>query len=482
MAPQKTPAGSEKADSMSETYSLDKALNSPFQYESQHSRLEQGLNLEVIRRVSRLRKEPLQLRTFREKSFTWWQEMPLPEWAFFPGIHPEYQHQIFYSVPSKDPLTKSQLEDTVNQLKLPSTDNQSVALDAVVGSVSVLTTLKFQLIKAGIIFCSLTQALIRYPWLVQKYLGKVVPIGDNYYAALNSCIFSDGSFCFIPKDTRCEIELSTYFRIEDETSGQFERTLIVAEAGSYVSYLEGCTAPKYDENQFHAAVVELLAEEGAEIKYSTVQNWYTGDEHGLGGLYNLVTKRGLCSGLQSKISWVQAEMGSSITWKYPSCILIGRQSQGEFYSVAFTSKYQKADTGSKMIHVGPESKSKIVSKSVSSGISQNCYRGSVEIGPRALRAQNFTKCDSILLGSDSLTCTLPYLTASTDDCHIEHEATVYPINQDQLFYLQQRGLPEEYGIGVLVSGFCEEVFERLPLEFGVETSFLLALKIEDSLG
>ncbi len=467
---------------MPQTSSLKKVLNAPFQYESHHSRLKQGLNIDVIRRVSRLRKEPLQIRLFREKAFAWWQEMPLPTWAFFPAVQPQYENQIFYSVPSKDPLTKHKLEDTVNQLKLPTGQDQSIAIDTVVGSVSVLTTLKFQLMKAGIIFCSLTQALIKYPWLVQKYLGKVVPIGDNYYAALNSSIFSDGSFCFIPKDTKCEIELSTYFRIEDQTSGQFERTLIVAEAGSYVSYLEGCTATKYEENQFHAAVVELLAEEGSEIRYSTVQNWYTGDEHGLGGLYNLVTKRGLCAGLQSKISWSQVEMGASITWKYPSCILIGDQSQGEFYSVTFTSKYQQADTGTKMIHVGPKSKSKIVSKSVSSGMSQNCYRGSVEVGPRARKAQNFTKCDSILLGPNSVTCTFPYLTASTDDCNIEHEATVYPINQDQLFYLQQRGLPEEYAIGILVSGFCEEVFERLPLEFGVETSFLLALKIEDSLG
>ncbi len=473
--------------------SLTQALNAPFQYDyetnfnglSSHSRLHQGLSTDLIRRVSRLRREPIQIRLFRERAFTWWQKLDIPKWSLFAPPAPECNLQIFYSVPSQDSLTKFKLEDTVNQLNLPAAtqgDRKPVAVDTVVGSVSVLATLKLQLLKSGIIFCSLTQAIIQYPWLVQKYLGKVVPVADNFYAALNSAIFSDGSFCFIPKDTKCDVELSTYFRIEDETSGQFERTLVVAETGSYVSYLEGCTAIKYDDNQFHAAVVELLAEAGAEIKYSTVQNWYTGDENGEGGLYNLVTKRGMCVGSQAKISWAQVEMGSAITWKYPSCILMGERSQGEFYSVSFTNSLQQADTGTKMIHIGTGSKSKIISKSISTGLSKNIYRGSVEIGPRAYQAQNFTKCDSILLGPDSLTCTFPYIIASTNKCHVEHEATVQPINQDQLFYLRQRGLPEEYCIGLLVSGFCEEVCEQLPLEFGVETGFLLALKVEESLG
>ncbi len=475
-------------------------FNQPKKYKNDNLSLEQkkashvpeGLNLGIIDRVSRLRNEPKYFRDFRKKAFTTWQRMSLPGWAFFDAPEPEYGKQIFYSVPNSDPSESSKLEDTVNQLNLPATEtlaevsqaqSRPVALDTVVGSLSVLNTLKGQLRKNGIIFCSLNQALIWYPELVKQYLGKIVPMHDNYYAALNSAIFSDGSFCFVPKDVKCDVELSTYFRIEDEeASGQFERTLIIAQEGSYVSYLEGCTAPKYDDNQFHAAVVELFAAEDAEIKYSTVQNWYTGDEFGVGGLYNLVTKRGICAGARAKISWAQVEMGSAITWKYPSCILVGERSRGEFYSVSFTSKYQQADTGTKMIHIGPYTKSKIVSKSVSTGFSQNVYRGAVKMGPRAYKAQNCTKCDSILLGPNTLTSTVPYLMAATNKCHIEHEATVQPINKDHLFYLQQRGLPEEYCIGVLVSGFCEEVCLKLPLEFGVETQFLLAMKVEESLG
>nr|QEH58562.1 sufB protein [Piridium sociabile] len=444
-----------------------------------------GITENILLRISKLRYESKEITNFRKKAFKNWISMSLPLWVFFEAPKPNYFNQKFYSVPKNDIINKKNIQNIINELNLSTQkviSSKPIALDTIIGSVSVLSTLKLHLIKEGVIFCSLSEAVIKYPWLIQKYIGKVVSYKDNYYAALNSIIFSDGSFCYIPKDVKCSVDLSTYFRVEDEISGQFERTLIIVEDRGSVTYLEGCTAVNFEENQLHAAVVELIAFNESEIKYSTVQNWYTGNEYGVGGLYNLVTKRGLCLGNFSKISWTQIEVGSAITWKYPSCILLGHNSYGEFYSVTFTNNYQLADTGTKMIHLGVNTNSKIVSKSISSGYSQNCYRGSVVIGPRAEKSQNFTKCDSLLLGPNSLTSTFPYLIINNHTCSIHHEAAVYPINIDQLFYLQQRGLSDDFCVNIMINGFCEEVVNKMPLEFGLETNLLLSLKVENSLG
>ena len=348
-------------------------------------------------------------------------------------------------------------------------------------SVSIFTTFKKELLKLGIIFCSISEAMEQYPHLVKKYLGSVVPVSDNYFVALNSAVFTDGSFCFIPKNLKSPIELSTYFRINDEQSGQFERTLIIAESGSYISYLEGCTAPKYDTNQLHAAVVELISFEDAEIKYSTVQNWYAGDKRGVGGIYNFVTKRGLCVGKNSKISWTQVETGSAVTWKYPSCILAGPHSQGEFYSVALTTNYQQADTGTKMIHLAPNTKSRIVSKGISAGNSKNTYRGLIKINKKALNAISFSQCDSLLIGNNSDTNTFPYINVKNSSGRVEHEASISKIGEEQIFYFQQRGIDSEEAIKLMISGFCRDVFSKLPMEFALEAEKLLELKLEKSL-
>jgi FeS assembly protein SufB len=358
----------------------------------------------------------------------------------------------------------------------------NVAVDAVFDSVSVATTFREDLLKAGVIFCSISEAIKEYPELIKKYLGSVVPVGDNYFSALNAAVFSDGSFCYIPKGVISPMELSTYFRINAESAGQFERTLIVAEDDSYVSYLEGCTAPAYDENQLHAAVVEIYAGKNAEVKYSTVQNWYAGDENGKGGIYNFVTKRGLCKGDNSKISWTQVETGSSITWKYPSVVLAGDNSKGEFYSVALTNNKQQADTGSKMIHVGKNTRSRIVSKGISAGMSKNVYRGLVSVGPSAIGSRNYSQCDSMLIGDDAGANTYPYIQVKDPSSRVEHEASTSKIGEDQLFYFQQRGIDLESAVGVIISGFCSEVFQELPLEFAAEVEALMSLKLENAVG
>ncbi|MFS8891441.1 Fe-S cluster assembly protein SufB, partial [Synechococcus sp. R55.2] len=377
------------------------------------------------------------------------------------------------------------LLETFEKLGIPLSEQKrlaNVAVDAIFDSVSVATTFREKLAKEGVIFCSMSEALREYPELVRKYLGSVVPIADNYYAALNSAVFSDGSFVYVPKGVRCPMELSTYFRINNGESGQFERTLIIADEGSYVSYLEGCTAPMFDTNQLHAAVVELIALDNAEIKYSTVQNWYAGDENGKGGIYNFVTKRGLCQGANSKISWTQVETGSAITWKYPSCVLVGENSVGEFYSVALTNHYQQADTGTKMIHVGRNTRSKIISKGISAGHSKNSYRGLVKIGPKAEGARNFSQCDSMLIGDQCSANTFPYIEVQNNTAKVEHEASTSKIGEEQLFYFQSRGIGMEDAVSMIISGFCREVFNQLPMEFAVEADRLLSLKLEGSVG
>jgi Fe-S cluster assembly protein SufB len=377
------------------------------------------------------------------------------------------------------------LLETFEKLGIPLSEQKrlaNVAVDAIFDSVSVATTFREKLAKEGIIFCSMSEALREYPELVRKYLGTVVPIADNYYAALNSAVFSDGSFVYVPKGVRCPMELSTYFRINNSESGQFERTLIIADEGSYVSYLEGCTAPMFDTNQLHAAVVELIALDNAEIKYSTVQNWYAGDENGRGGIYNFVTKRGLCQGANSKISWTQVETGSAITWKYPSCVLVGENSVGEFYSVALTNHYQQADTGTKMIHIGRNTRSRIISKGISAGHSRNSYRGLVKIGPKAEGARNFSQCDSLLIGDQCSANTFPYIEVQNNTAKVEHEASTSKIGEEQLFYFQSRGISAEDAVSMIISGFCREVFNQLPMEFAVEADRLLSLKLEGSVG
>lgn len=414
-----------------------------------------------------------------------------PEWALLSYSDIDYQNIVYYSVPKKKKKLSSldeidpELKRTFEKLGIPINEQKrlaNVAVDAVFDSVSIATTFKDELAKFGVIFCSISEAIKLYPKLIEKYLGTVVPKGENFFAALNSAVFSDGSFCYIPKNVVCPLELSTYFRINDQFSGQFERTLIIAEENSFVSYLEGCTAPQYDTNQLHAAIVELIALENAEIKYSTVQNWYAGDESGKGGIYNFVTKRGLCLGKNSKISWTQVETGSAITWKYPSCVLIGERSKGEFYSVALTNNYQQADTGTKMIHIGKKTRSKIISKGISAGYSKNSYRGLVKLSQKAFNSRNYSQCDSLLIGNCSQANTFPYIQVQNSTSKVEHEASTSRIGEEQIFYFLQRGISLEETISLIISGFCQDVFNKLPLEFAAEADRLLSLKLEGSVG
>ena len=451
-----------------------------------------GLNEDIIRFISAKKDEPQWMLDWRLKAFATWQKMESPDWAKL-DIEPiDYQDIYYYSAPKsgEGPASLDEVDPellkTYAKLGI-SLDEQKVlagvvAVDVVFDSVSVATTFRGELAKVGVIFCPISEAIRDYPDLVKKYIGSVVPVADNYFSALNSAVFTDGSFVYIPKGVRCPMELSTYFRINEANTGQFERTLIIAEDEAYVSYLEGCTAPQRDENQLHAAVVELVAMDDAEIKYSTVQNWYPGDENGLGGIYNFVTKRGACRGDRSKISWTQVETGSAITWKYPSCILQGKESVGEFYSVALTNNFQQADTGTKMIHIGEGSRSTIISKGISAGRSQNCYRGLVRIQPGAENARNFTQCDSLLVGDKCGAHTVPYIVSRNPSAKIEHEATTSRISEDQLFYCQQRGISTEDSVSLIVNGFCKEVMKELPMEFAVEAQKLIGISLEGSVG
>jgi len=449
-----------------------------------------GLNEDVIRFISNKKNEPEWLLEFRLKAFRYWQTLEMPDWAHL-NIPPiDYQDIIYYAAPktpavSSDSNIDPELEKTFDRLGIPLNERRQlagVAVDAVMDSVSVKTTYKAELAERGIIFCSFSEAVQDHPELVKKYLGSVVPFRDNYFAALNSAVFSDGSFAYIPKGVRCPRELSTYFRINAVKTGQFERTLIVADDDAYVSYLEGCTAPMRDENQLHAAIVEIVAHDRAEVKYSTVQNWYPGDREGRGGIYNFVTKRGLCRGESSKISWTQVETGSAITWKYPSCILRGDNSQGEFYSVAVTNNYQQADTGTKMLHIGRNTRSRIVSKGISAGHSQNSYRGLVRVNPGAENARNHSQCDSLLLGSKCGAHTFPYMDIQNETAVVEHEATTSKISEDQMFYCNQRGIPSETAVSLIVNGYAREVLNKLPMEFAVEAQKLLQVSLEGGVG
>ncbi|WP_323757137.1 Fe-S cluster assembly protein SufB [Roseivirga sp.] len=450
-----------------------------------------GLNDDIIRFISAKKEEPQWMLDWRLEAFHAWQKMKEPEWAnvHYPKV--DFQDLIYYSAPKKKKQVNSldeidpEMIATFERLGISLTEQKrltGVAVDAVIDSVSVATTFKETLGELGIIFCSFSEAVREHPELIKKHMGSVVPANDNYYAALNAAVFSDGSFCFIPKGVRCPMELSTYFRINAANTGQFERTLIVAEEGSYVSYLEGCTAPMRDENQLHAAVVEIKAAKNAEVKYSTVQNWYPGNKEGVGGIYNFVTKRGICEGDHSKISWTQVETGSAVTWKYPSCILKGDYSIGEFYSVAVTNNYQQADTGTKMIHIGKNTKSRIVSKGISAGKSQNSYRGQVHVMKRATNARNFSQCDSLLMGDKCGAHTFPYIDIENQSAHVEHEATTSKIGEDQIFYCQQRGIDPEAAVALIVNGYAKEVLKQLPMEFAVEAQKLLALTLEGSVG
>ncbi len=451
-----------------------------------------GLNEDVIKFISKIKKEPKWMLEWRLKAFERLNNLKEPNWQKpkYPAI--DYQDLYYYSAPksaSEKPKNLDELDpkllETYQKLGIPLQEQKrlnGIAVDAVFDSVSVATTFKDKLTEKGIIFCSMSEAIQKHPDLVKKYLGSVIPITDHYFATLNSAVFTDGSFVYIPEGVRCPMELSTYFRINASETGQFERTLIIADKGSYVSYLEGCTAPMRDENQLHAANVELIALDDAEIKYSTVQNWYPGDKDGKGGIYNFVTKRGLCKGKNSKISWTQVETGSAITWKYPSCILQGDNSSGEFYSIAITNNYQKADTGTKMIHIGKNTKSKIISKGISAGFADNTYRGLVDIFPKAKNARNFTQCDSLLMGNKCGAHTIPYIKNRNSDSNIEHEATTSKISEEQLYYCQQRGLNSEEAVGLIVNGFCKEVLQQLPMEFAVEAQKLVGISLEGSVG
>ncbi len=474
---------------------LDSIVATPYKYgfttDVETEEFEKGLNEKIVQKISRKKEEPEFLLAFREKAYRAWKKMNNPVWAALSIPEIDYSAIQYYSVP-KTKKKLGSLEDADPELlrtfdKLGVSLNEqkllaNVAVDAVFDSVSIGTTFKKQLQKSGVIFCSITDAIKKYPHLVEKYLAGVVPIGDNYFSALNSAVFSDGSFCYIPKDIKCPMELSTYFRINNEESGQFERTLIIAEERSSVNYLEGCTAPQFSSNQLHAAVVELIALDNATIKYSTVQNWYAGDEKGIGGVYNFVTKRGLCAGQNARIAWTQVETGSAITWKYPSCILSGENSIGEFFSVALTSNKQEADTGTKMIHLAPGTRSRIVSKGISAGESKNSYRGLVKIGPKAFKTNNYSQCDSLLIGKTSSANTFPYIEAQNSYTRLEHEASTSRIAEEQLFYLLQRGIDQEEAVSLMVNGFCKEVFNELPLEFASEADRLLSLKLEGSVG
>ena len=450
-----------------------------------------GLNEEIIRLISSKKNEPEWLLDFRLKAFAHWKTLEMPRWAHLDIPEIDYQAISYYAAPKKKESPKSldevdpELLDTFNKLGISLEEQMKlsgIAVDAVMDSVSVKTTFKEKLAELGVIFCSFSEAVKDYPDLVKQYLGTVVPYRDNFFAALNSAVFSDGAFVYIPKGVRCPMELSTYFRINAANTGQFERTLIIADDDSYVSYLEGCTAPMRDENQLHAAIVEIRAHERAEVKYSTVQNWYPGDKEGRGGIYNFVTKRGLCKGDHSKISWTQVETGSAITWKYPSCILAGDNSIGEFYSVAVTNNHQQADTGTKMIHIGKNTRSTIVSKGISAGYSQNSYRGLVRVSQGAENARNYTQCDSLLLSDHCGAHTFPYMDIKNDTAIVEHEATTSKINEDQIFYCNQRGIPTEEAVGLIVNGYAKEVMNKLPMEFAVEAQKLLQITLEGSVG
>jgi Fe-S cluster assembly protein SufB len=453
--------------------------------------IDRGLNEDVVRIIWEKKKEPDFMLDFRLNAFRKWQKMKMPNWAYL-NIPPiDFQNISYYAAPRKKPKYDSldevdpELLETFNKLGIPLEEQKhlaGVAVDAVLDSVSVKTTFREVLAEQGIIFCSFSDALQEHPDLVRKYIGQSVPVADNYFAALNSAVFSDGSFCYIPKGVRCPMELSTYFRINSANTGQFERTLIIADDDSYVSYLEGCTAPMRDENQLHAAVVEIIALDRAEVKYSTVQNWYPGDKNGKGGVYNFVTKRGICRGESSKISWTQVETGSAITWKYPSCILLGNNSVGEFNSVAVTNNYQQADTGSKMTHIGKNTKSTIISKGISAGRSNNSYRGLVKILPGATNSRNFSQCDSLLLNDTCGAHTFPYIEVGNKSSVVEHEATTSKIGEDQIFYCNQRGIDTEKAIGMIVNGYAKEVLNKLPMEFAVEAQKLLQISLEGSVG
>ena len=474
---------------------LNDIVKTPYKYgfttDLETEEFEKGLSKEVLEKISSKKREPPFLKHFRNKSFKTWKKMKSPLWAFLTIPKIDYDNIQYYSVP-KTKKELGSLDDadpellkTFEKLGISLQEQKlltNVAVDAVFDSVSIGTTFKKQLQKVGVIFCSITDAIKKYPELVEKYLASVVPIGDNYFSALNSAVFSDGSFCYIPKDVKCPMELSTYFRINNEESGQFERTLIIAEERSSVFYLEGCTAPQFSSNQLHAAVVEIIALEDAVVKYSTVQNWYAGDKNGIGGVYNFVTKRGMCSGKNARISWTQVETGSSITWKYPSCVLAGENSLGEFFSVALTNNKQQADTGTKMLHLAPRTRSRIISKGISAGDSINTYRGLVKIGPKASKTYNYSQCDSLLIGKTSSANTFPYIEAQNSYTKIEHEASTSRIAEEQLFYLLQRGIETEEALSLMVTGFCKEVFNELPLEFASEADRLLSLKLEGCVG
>lgn len=470
-------------------------VNQPYKYgfvtDIASDSIGKGLSEEVIRLIWAKKGEPDFMLDFRLRAYRQWLRMNEPTWpnVTYPPIN--YQDIVYYSAPKLKEKKKSLDEvdpvllETFEKLGIPLSEQKrlsNVAVDAIFDSVSVATTFREKLAKVGVIFCSISEALKEYPELVQKYMGSVVPVSDNYYAALNSAVFSDGSFVYIPKGVKCPMELSTYFRINNGESGQFERTLIIADEGSSVSYLEGCTAPMFDTNQLHAAVVELIALDNAEIKYSTVQNWYAGDENGRGGIYNFVTKRGLCQGVNSKISWTQVETGSAITWKYPSCVLVGENSVGEFYSVALTNNYQQADTGTKMVHIGRNTRSTIISKGISAGHSKNSYRGLVKMGPKTEGARNFSQCDSMLIGDQCSANTFPYIQVQNNSAKVEHEASTSKIGEEQLFYFRSRGINIEDAVSMIISGFCKDVFNQLPMEFAVEADRLLSLKLEGSVG
>ncbi len=470
---------------------LDRKYEAGFYSEIESDTFESGLDESIIRRISKMKKEPSWMLDWRLKAYEAWLKMDEPEWAHvhYPKI--DFQAISYYSAPKSMADKPKSLDEvdpellrTYEKLGIPLHEQEmlaGVAMDVVFDSVSVVTTFREKLEEAGVIFCSISEAIHRFPELVKKHIGSVVPRGDNYYAALNSAVFTDGSFVYIPKGVRCPMELSTYFRINEMNTGQFERTLIIAEEGSHVSYLEGCTAPQRDENQLHAAVVELVALDNANIKYSTVQNWYPGDEDGKGGIYNFVTKRGICH-TNAKISWTQVETGSAVTWKYPSCILKGDNSVGEFYSVALTRGRQQADTGTKMIHLGKNTRSTIISKGISAGYSNNAYRGLVKMGPKADGARNFTECDSLLIGDKCGAHTFPYIESRNPSAIVEHEATTSKVSDEQLFLCQQRGLNPEKAVSMIVNGFCKEVFKELPMEFAVEAGKLLEISLEGSVG
>ena len=480
---------------MSETQALESMIGEEYKYgfstDIEYEEFPKGLNEDIVREISARKEEPEWMLEFRLKAYRAWTEMEEPDWFNAVYEKPDFENLQYYSAPKNKPKLDSlddvdpKIRETYEKLGIPLEEQKmlsGVAVDAVFDSVSIFTSFKEKLAEAGVIFCSISEAIQKHPEIVKKYMGSVVPARDNFYSALNSAVFSDGSFCYVPKDTVCPMELSTYFRINNMNSGQFERTLIICEDNSHVSYLEGCTAPMYDEHQLHAAVVELVAMENAEIKYSTIQNWYAGDEDGKGGIYNFVTKRGACRGDNSKISWTQLETGSAVTLKYPSVILQGDNSIGEFYSVAVTNKRQQADTGTKMIHIGKNTKSTVISKGISAGNSQNSYRGEVKISKKADGARNYSVCDSMLIGQSCGAHTFPYISSQNPTASVEHEASTSRVGEEQIFYLMQRGISEQDAISMIINGFVKEVLKELPLEFATEANALLDVKLEGSVG